>query len=108
MINKTFAFIKTDKKLVKLFFDDITVIKGLGNYVEIYTTSDKKFIYYKSLKDLIESLPDEFMRVHNSYIVNLTNIDYFEDNHITCKDLKITVAKSYRECLMNAFLKMML
>lgn len=108
MINKTFAFIKTDKKFVKLFFDDIRAIKGLGNYVEIYTTSDKKHIYYKTLKDLIESLPDEFMRIHNSYIVNLTNIDSFEDNHIICKDLKLTVAKSYRECLMNTLQKMML
>jgi hypothetical protein len=31
---KKFYFIKTDKKLVKLNFNEITVIKGLGNYVE--------------------------------------------------------------------------
>jgi DNA-binding LytR/AlgR family response regulator len=108
MENKTFAFIKSDKKLVKLFYDDITVIKGLGNYVEIYTTSNKKFVYYKSMKDLIENLPDEFMRIHNSYIVNLTNIDYYEENQIILKDLKITVAKSYRECFLSAINKMML
>ncbi|WP_238640130.1 LytR/AlgR family response regulator transcription factor [Chryseobacterium elymi] len=93
MENRTFAFIKTDKKLVKLFFKDITIIKGLGNYVEINTVFNKKYIYYKALKDLIESLPDEFMRVHNSYIVNLTNIDYFEDNRLVCQDQKIAVAK---------------
>lgn len=108
MENRTFAFIKTDKKLVKLFFKDITVIKGLGNYVEIHTTSNKKYIYYKALKDLIESLPDEFMRVHNSYIVNLTNIEYFEDNQLVCQDHKIAVAKSYKECLITALNTMML
>lgn len=67
---------------MKLYCDEITIIKGLGNYVEILTTENKKYIYYKSLKDLIENLPHEFMRVHNSYIVNLTNIDVLEDNHI--------------------------
>ncbi|HCA09464.1 LytTR family DNA-binding domain-containing protein [Chryseobacterium sp.] len=108
MENRTFAFIKTDKKLVKLFFKDITIIKGLGNYVEINTTSHKKYIYYKALKDLIESLPDEFMRVHNSYIVNLTNIEYFEDNQLVCQDQKIAVAKSYKDCLIAALNKMML
>ena len=108
MKNKTFAFIKTDKKLIKLFFNDIMVIKGLGNYVEIYTTYNKRYTYYKTLKDLITSLPDEFMRIHNSYIVNLTNIESFEDNQIICKDMKIAVAKSYRECLMDSINKMML
>jgi len=44
MENKTYAFIKTDKKMIRLFFDGITVIKGLGNYVEIHTKSDKNYI----------------------------------------------------------------
>ncbi|CAD0218431.1 MULTISPECIES: LytR/AlgR family response regulator transcription factor [unclassified Chryseobacterium] len=106
--NRTFAFIKTDKKLVKLFFKDINVIKGLGNYVEVHTVDHKRYIYYKTLKDLIATLPEEFMRVHNSYIVNLTNIESFEDNHLICGELKITVAKSYKECLHSALGKMML
>jgi DNA-binding LytR/AlgR family response regulator len=106
--NTAFAFIKTDKKLIKLFFNDITVIRGLGNYVEIHTIHDRKYTYYKSLKDIIESLPKEFMRIHNSYIVNLTNIEYFEDNHIIIKEMKITVAKSYRECLFNTLQNRML
>ncbi|QNK64194.1 LytTR family transcriptional regulator [Pedobacter sp. PAMC26386] len=108
MENRSFAFIKSDKKLVKLFYHDITVIKGLGNYVEIHTLHDKKYIYYKALKDLIESLPSEFMRIHNSYIVNLTNIEVFEDNQVVLKDQKITVAKSYRECFVNSLNQLML
>lgn len=103
-----FAFIKTDKKLIKLRFDEILIIKGLGNYVEILTVENKKHIYYKSLKELIDNLPNEFMRVHNSYIVNLTNIDSFEDNHIVLKGTKISVSKSYRECLNAAINKFLL
>lgn len=108
MNKEKFTFIKTDKKLMKLYFDDVTVIKGLGNYVEISTVSEKKYVYYKSLRDLIDNLPDEFMRVHNSYIVNLTNIDLFEDNHIFLKGLKVAVGKSYRECLQSTFNKLLL
>ena len=107
MISENFTFIKTDKKLIKLYFNEITVIKGLGNYVEILT-ENKKYIYYKSLKDLIEILPDEFMRVHNSYIVNLTNIDILEDNHIILKNVKVAVGKSYKECLNSSINKYLL
>lgn len=108
MENRTFAFIKTDKKLVKIFFKDISFIKGLGNYVEVHTTDQKRYIYYRTLKDLIENLPEEFMRVHNSYIINLINIESFEDNQLLYGDLKITVAKSYKDCLLESIGKMML
>jgi len=105
---KKFVFIKSNKKLVKLFYDDIAVIKGLGNYVEIYTVNDTKYIYYKVMKELIDCLPDEFMRIHNSYIVNLINIDHFEDGHVILNKHKITVSKSYRECFAAAISKLML
>ena len=103
-----FTFIKTDKKLIKIYFNEILVIKGLGNYVEIFTIENKKFTYYKSLKELIDKLPNEFMRIHNSFIVNLTNIDSFEDNHVILNGNKFSVAKSYRECLNSAINKYIL
>lgn len=99
--NENFVFIKSGKRLSKIFFDDILLIKGLGNYVEIITSSEKH-IYYRSLKDLIELLPNTFMRVHLSYIINLVHVDYLEDHQIHLKEYKINVGSSYRECLTRA------
>ena len=103
-----YTFIKADRKLIKIYFNDILFIKGLGNYVEIYLKDNKKHVYYKSLKELIDKLPDEFMRVHNSHIINLTNVDFFEDNHLVIGDHKITVAKSYKDCLMSSLNELLL
>jgi DNA-binding LytR/AlgR family response regulator len=106
--NNNFTFIKSDRRLIKLSFDDILFIKGLGNYVEIFVRSDKKYVYYKTLKDLIDKLPDEFMRVHNSYIINLKNLSHIEDNHLIVDAHKISIAKSYKECLLNRIDKLLL
>ncbi|MEM9674756.1 MAG: LytTR family DNA-binding domain-containing protein [Bacteroidota bacterium] len=108
MSDQQFGFIKTDKKFIKLHYNDIILIKGLGNYVEIMTESGKKYTYYKSLKELIESLPNEFMRVHNSFIVNITHINSLEDNHLILPNTKVSVGKSYRTCLAEALSKRML
>lgn len=108
MKEEKFTFIKTDKKIIKLHFDSIAVIKGLGNYVQIITIENTKHTYYKSLKDLIDVLPNEFMRVHNSFIVNLTNIDSIEDNRIIAKGNKITIGMTYKDCLTKAINKFML
>mgnify|MGYP001399075915 CR=1 FL=1 len=103
-----FAFIKSNKRLIKLRFDEVVFIKGLGNYVEIAISSGEKYVYYRSLKELINTLPEDFMRIHNSYIVNLAHVDSFEDNHITLKNLKIRVPKSYKDCVDSAIAKIML
>jgi len=108
MTNIYYTFIKSGRKLIKLSFDDILFVKGSGNYVEIFTKNSKKYIYYKTLKDLIDNLPNEFMRVHNSHIINLKNVDYIEDNHLVIETHKITVAKSYKECLLNNIEKLLL
>lgn len=103
-----FTFIKTDKKLIKINFDDILFVKGSGNYVEIFVKNNKKYVYYKTLKDLIDKLPDEFMRVHNSNIVNLKNVEYIEDNHLIMGEHKIKIAKSYKDCLLSSIDKLLL
>lgn len=108
MDKHNFTFIKTSKKYIKLYFEEIAFIKGLGNYVEIVLVTNTRYIYYKSLKNLLDSLPDYFMRIHNSYIVNLITIDAFEDNHIIVKGHNISVGKSFRECLRNTLEKRLL
>ena len=108
MTNINYTFIKSGRKLIKLAFEDILFVKGSGNYVEIFTKNSKKYIYYKTLKDLIDNLPNEFMRVHNSHIINLKNVDYIEDNHLVIETHKITIAKSSKECLLNNIEKLLL
>ncbi|MFK7002101.1 LytR/AlgR family response regulator transcription factor [Flavobacterium oreochromis] len=105
---QNYTFIKTDKKLIKLDFENILFIKGLGNYVEIFVKNNKKYTYYKTLKDLIDKLPDEFMRVHNSYIINLKNVSYIQDSHLIIEEHKIAIAKSYKDCLINCIDKLLL
>ncbi|WP_442267407.1 LytR/AlgR family response regulator transcription factor [Tenacibaculum sp. ZS6-P6] len=103
-----FTFIKTNRKFIKIKFEEIAYIKGLGNYVEIVTINKQKYIYYKSLKELIENLPNEFLRIQNSYIVNLVTIDSYQDNQIVIGEFKISVGKSYRECLKETIEKLLL
>ena len=103
-----YKFIKSGKRLIKVNYDEILFIKGLGNYVELSVKGKKKYTYYKALKDLIDELPDEFMRVHNSHIINLNNVDHIEDNHLVIDGHSITVAKSYRRCLANSVEQLML
>jgi two-component system LytT family response regulator len=81
--NKDFLFIKSDYKLLRINFDDITYIEGMSEYIRIHLSNSRPVMTLLSMKVVEEILPaDRFMRVHRSYIVNLTKISVIERNRI--------------------------
>ena len=54
--------------------EEIQFIKASGNYSEIHTLKKTSFIHDKNLEKLSKILPDNFVRVHRSYIVDSTKI----------------------------------
>ncbi|HEY5469504.1 MAG TPA: LytTR family DNA-binding domain-containing protein [Bacteroidales bacterium] len=81
--DKDFLFIKSDYKVLRINFSDINYIEGMSEYIKIHLTNSKPVMTLLSMKFIEEQLPsDRFMRVHRSYIVNLTKISVIERNRI--------------------------
>lgn len=100
-----YMFVKADKKLVKINFEDILYIEGLKDYV-IIRTDPKRVITLQTMKSLNSKLPDSiFMRIHRSYIINTAKIEALVGNmvEITERGEKkhIPVGKNYREELLK-------
>ncbi|BDX38089.1 DNA-binding response regulator [Tenuifilaceae bacterium CYCD] len=92
-------FVKSEYKLVKIEYDKIIYIEGLKDYVKIYMTDHSKpVLTLMTLKSLEERLPStQFMRVHRSYIVNLTKINTIERSRIVFGSVYIPIADGYKE-----------
>lgn len=58
----------------------ILFCKAAGDYVEIYVVDNKQHLFTGSLKQISEQLPETFMRVHRSYIVNLDHVASLTSN----------------------------
>ena len=100
-----YIFIKSDNKLVKIFYNDILFVEALQNYVTIYTT-DKKYITYLTFKSVEESLPaDQFIKVHKSYLVAAAKIESIEGNQIKAGAHYIPISRSSKEEVMEKLLK---
>lgn len=81
--DKDFLFIKSDYKVLRINFSDIMYIEGMSEYIKIHLANSKPVMTLLSMKFIEEQLPaDRFMRVHRSYIVNLTKISVIERNRI--------------------------
>ena len=76
-------FVKTDYRMVKINIPDIRYIEGMSEYLKIYLVGeDKPIITLLSMKKIESRLPENFMRIHRSYIVNLHKIQEVNKNRI--------------------------
>lgn len=103
-IGPDYFFVKADKKLVKVKFDDIIYIEGLKDYV-IIRMDDSRVITLQTMKSLEDKLPsDIFRRIHRSYIVNVDRINAVVGNMIEVlekgKPKHLPIGKNYREDLL--------
>lgn len=94
---QSFIFVKDGTKLVKIRLPDILYIEGLKDYVSIYTR-EKKIVTLQTLKSLETQLPDnQFIRIHNSYIVSLEGIDSIDKERVQIGKSFLPISDTYRK-----------
>ena len=76
-------FLKTDYRVVKVSIPDIRYIEGMSEYLKVWIEGEAKpIITLLSMKKMEERLPNYFMRIHRSYIINLNKIQEVNKNRI--------------------------
>lgn len=96
--NDGFLFIKSEYRIVRINFNDIKYVEAMSEYVKIHLIDSKPVMSLLSMKSLEEQLPPEqFMRIHRSYIVNLSKISVIERNRIVFEgSVYIPVSEQYK------------
>ncbi len=94
-----YLFLKDGYKQVKICIAEIYYIQSDGNYLNVFTTSGRVNTRM-TLNQMIDQLPSaSFIRVHNSYVVNIEQIERIENNQIIISETVISIGPSYKEAL---------
>lgn len=90
-------FVRADYQDVKIMLNDILYVEGLKDYVKIVTT-EKRIITLTNIKGMLEKLPpNDFIRVHKSFIVSRKKIDTIKANTLMIGDKEIPVGLTFKE-----------
>lgn len=94
-------FIKVDGRYVRLDLDDVLYVESLGDYVTFRTAKDK-YIVHSTLKNIDDKIKNsKFLKVHRSYIVNLSKVVDIEETNMVIGDKVIPVSRAHKPVLMN-------
>ena len=92
-------FLKTDYRIVKVSISDIRYVEAMSEYLKVWLESQPKpVITLLSMKKMEEHLPSHFMRIHRSYIINLTKIQEVNKNRVIMDaDTYLPIGDMYKE-----------
>ncbi|MBV6646510.1 MAG: LytTR family transcriptional regulator [Cyclobacteriaceae bacterium] len=93
--------IRSEKRFHRVPPEEITYIEGLGNYVTYHLTRARKMISYSTLREVEKDLPDYFVRIHKSYVVNKHAIKSYDRESVEIgKDQFLPISPKYRELVL--------
>jgi len=95
-ILKDSIFIRRNDTMIKILIDNIYYFEADRNYCKIYS-KNRECLLVMTLKEISNRLPIEhFLRIHRSYIINLSHVDEVAGSHVVINRKAIPMSKSLR------------
>lgn len=101
---QTHLMIRADYKLNRIEFEDILLIEGLDDYIQIHLKNKTKIVARISMKNILEKLPEtKFIRVHRSYIIPISKVKSIQNKVIQIDDFSVPIGETYKEEISKFF-----
>lgn len=99
-------FVRHQEKMVKVNINDILYIEADRNYCRIFA-KDKQYMLVMTLKEMGEKLPPQhFLRVHRSFIINVSNVTEIGASDVLIGKVTIPVSTELRKQLLQRIRKL--
>lgn len=104
-VRRNYFFVKSGYSMERVDFDSILYIEGMQEYLQIITKSSKLMVLQSFAAMELLLPPENFVRVHKSFIAAIDKIDKIERNTIKINDKTIPVGSIYKENFLKHILK---
>lgn len=90
-----FVFVKCERKMLKLYLDEILYFESQGNYLIIYTETEC-LKTHQSIIQMIEKLPEGiFCRIHRSFLITIKKVTQFNNSSVTINNKILPIGRLY-------------
>lgn len=99
-------FLKVDYRYVRVALNDVIYVEGMNEYLKFYLTSGDPLLTHTTFKQLNECLPDCFLQVHRSYVVNMNHVREVERSVMLLSNgAHVSISDGNKDAFMQYLLK---
>lgn len=98
---RPFIFLKGERKLIRVYLDEIIYLESQRDYVLIVTTSTNVKTRH-TLQYFEELLPqNQFIRIHRSFMIAVSKIQSISENRIEAGGKELTIGGNYKQAILD-------
>ena len=95
---KSFLEIMSNRKITKIPYGDIVYIESLSDYIKVITVNGD-IVSKEKISLLTKRLPDAFLRIHRSFIINTDRIKERSSDEVLVDDVRLNIGRSYKKAV---------
>lgn len=88
--------VRSNRQQVQIALSDLLFIESLGDYVQLHLTNEK-VVTKEKISHLQSRLPEQFVRIHRSFIVNKNKVSTFSKDKLKVGDVELSISRTYRK-----------
>ena len=105
-VHNDFIFVRSERKMIKVFYHDITYVESLSDYLKIHL-SDQILITRETITNISNKLPEKlFLRIHRSYIISIQKIHSYTNEFIEVSNKALPISRSFKESVLQKLAEM--
>ena len=96
-----YLFVRSDRKMVKINFDEILYIESLSDYIKIFTNK-KTVITRETISNMEAKLPNsKFLRIHRSFLIAIEKIETYTNEFVEVNKEELPISRTYKESVLQ-------
>jgi len=96
-LDQGYFTVRSNRQTAKVRFDDLLYIESLGDYIEIHLQDGSEVSSKEKISHMENTLPEGFLRIHRSFIVNKTKISSFSRESVIVGEKELPISRSYKQ-----------
>jgi len=92
-----YIVVRSERKNRRIELSTVIYIESMADYVRIFLENGERIITRTNISLLDNKLGDKYLRIHRSYLINITKIDTYSKEKVILAGKELPISRTYKD-----------
>lgn len=96
-LERGYFTVRSNRQTSRIRFEELLYVESLADYIQLHLENGTQVTSKEKISRMEEYLPDTFIRIHRSFIVNRSKISSFSREHVLVGGTELPISRSFKK-----------